>query len=157
GLTFVPKFEALMFGAAGPYVAPTVSLGGEIKLGTSSGSNILQCGSPLQACVDVGLGAGGEFGAELPWIEGANVKKSFEIAKVSIFHECTGRPPEMGCDDGGAPDDGGGGNAGGGGAGGAGGGAGSGGGDDGGTDGLPPDDGGPPGSGGSGGGNGGAG
>jgi hypothetical protein len=157
GLTFLPKFEALMFGAAGPYVAPTVSLGGEIKVGTASGSNILQCGSPLQACVDVGLGAGGEFGAEIPWIEGANVKKGFEIAKLSLLHECTGRPPEMGCDDAGAGD-GGGGNGGMGGAAGAGGGAGSGN-DDGGTDALPPDDGGPPGggSGGSGGAGGGAG
>lgn len=105
-LTFVPKVNFLLLGIAGPYVGPTGTLSIEGKVQTAPASDIAKCGSPLQLCFNAKAGAGGEYGAELPWVksDAASIRKNFSIADVTIFEKCFGKPDENGnCPDAGGP------------------------------------------------------
>jgi len=95
-LTFIPKVNALILGIAGPYVGPTGTLSAEAKVQTAPASDLAKCGSPLQLCFNVKAGAGGEYGAELPWIDGANISKNFTIAEATLAEKCFGKPDENG-------------------------------------------------------------
>jgi hypothetical protein len=97
-LTFIPKVDFLVLGIAGPYVGPTATLSIEGKLQTAPSSDLEKCGFPYQLCFSAKAGAGGEFGAELPWIdsEKASIKKSFTIAEASVWQKCFGKPDEAG-------------------------------------------------------------
>lgn len=107
-LTFIPKVNALILGIAGPYVGPTGTLSLEGKVQTAPASDVAKCGFPYQLCFNAKASAGGEYGAELPWIDGANVSKSFTIAEVGLWEKCFGKPDEAGnCPDAGPNVDGG--------------------------------------------------
>lgn len=107
-VSFIPKVNALILGIAGPYVGPTASLSIEGKIQTAPASDLAKCGFPYQLCFNAKAGAGGEYGAELPWIDGANVKKSFSLAEVGLWEKCFGKPDEKGnCPDAGPNLDGG--------------------------------------------------
>jgi len=107
-LTFIPKVNALILGIAGPYVGPTGTLSLEGKVQTAPASDLAKCGFPYQLCFNAKASAGGEYGAELPWIDGANVSKSFTIAEVALWEKCFGKPDEAGnCPDAGPNIDGG--------------------------------------------------
>lgn len=95
-LTFIPKVNALILGIAGPYVGPTGTLSLEGKVQTAPASDLAKCGFPYQLCFNAKASAGGEYGAELPWIDGANVSKSFTIAEVGLWEKCFGKPDEKG-------------------------------------------------------------
>lgn len=94
--TFIPKVNALILGIAGPYVGPTATLSIEGKVQTAPASDLAKCGFPYQLCFTAKVGAGGEYGAELPWIDGASVKKEFSIAEASLWEKCLGKPDENG-------------------------------------------------------------
>lgn len=107
-LTFIPKVNALILGIAGPYVGPTGTLSLEGKVQTAPASDVAKCGFPYQLCFNAKASAGGEYGAELPWVDGANVSKSFTIAEVGLWEKCFGKPDEAGnCPDAGPNLDGG--------------------------------------------------
>lgn len=95
-LTFIPKVNALILGIAGPYVGPTGTLSLEGKVQTAPASDLAKCGFPYQLCFAAKASAGGEYGAELPWIDGAKVSKSFTIAEASLWEKCFGKPDEAG-------------------------------------------------------------
>lgn len=94
--TFIPKVNALILGIAGPYVGPTATLTVEGKVQTAPASDLAKCGFPYQLCFNAKVGAGGEYGAELPWIDGANIKKEFSIAEFALWEKCFGKPDEKG-------------------------------------------------------------
>lgn len=94
--TFIPKVNALILGIAGPYVGPTATLSVEGKVQTAPASDLAKCGFPYQLCFNAKVGAGGEYGAELPWIDGASIKKEFQLAEATIWERCFGKPDEKG-------------------------------------------------------------
>jgi hypothetical protein len=105
-LTFVPKVNFLLLGIAGPYVGPTGTLSIEGKVQTAPASDVAKCGSPLQLCFNAKASAGGEYGAELPWVKSdkASIRNNFTIAEVTIYEKCFGKPDEKGnCPDAGGP------------------------------------------------------
>jgi len=97
-LTFIPKINALILGIAGPYVGPTGTLSLEAKVQTAPASDLAKCGLPLQLCFSAKASAGGEYGAEVPWIDSdkARISTSFTIAEATIAEKCFGKPDESG-------------------------------------------------------------
>lgn len=73
-----PKLDFLVMGLAGPYVSPVMSVTAGVSVSTD-GKGV---------CLNVKGGVGGEFGLECPWIPGANVKKSFSLASVTVYEKC---------------------------------------------------------------------
>ena len=97
-LTFVPKVNFLMMGIGGPYVGPTGTLSIEGKVQSATAADLAKCGSPVQLCFNAKAGAGGEYGAEIPWIksDSASIRKNFSIAEATIYEKCFGKPDEKG-------------------------------------------------------------
>ena len=52
----------------------------------------------LQLCFNAKASAGGEYGAELPWVNSdkASIRSNFTIAEVTIYQKCFGKPDEKG-------------------------------------------------------------
>jgi hypothetical protein len=94
--SFVPKVNLLLMGIAGPYAAPTGTLSVEGRVQTAPASDLAKCGFPYQLCFNAKVGAGGEYGAELPWIDGLTEKKEFQIAEFTLWEKCFGKPDEKG-------------------------------------------------------------
>jgi hypothetical protein len=105
-VSFVPKINAALMGLGGPYVALSASLVGGVDLRTAPASDLAKCGAPVQACLGLKTRLSGEYGAEIPYLDGANVHGDFTIAERTLAETCLGKPDGAGnCPDAGAPSD----------------------------------------------------
>jgi hypothetical protein len=90
-LTFAPKFEALLMGIAGPYVAPTVSGSLERSLNPPS--------EPCASCAELSVAAGGEYGVAVHFLDHApEPAKAFQIAELELWKQCLPQADGGRCD-----------------------------------------------------------
>jgi hypothetical protein len=99
--------KALFFGIAGPYVGPTLGLGGELRAGTPALTDN-PCKKLVERCAQAKVTFGGEYGMGCPWIEEIDKKWEITAAEIELWKRCVGRDendPDK-CADAGVPGDG---------------------------------------------------
>jgi len=98
----VPKLNLLLYGVAGPYVAPTACAQLEAAISTGTVSDVAcKDGAPLKVCLSGKLTGGGEAGLEQPWFRDASgkpygsMKKEITLAELDLFTPlCLGKPAD---------------------------------------------------------------